>query len=81
MSKIYIIIGTLSVEGYILDKFDMKPHNENLENYGKLCRERTQKSMKSRKIQVLMLYLGYLILYSSNISTNLSVFQISGDEQ
>ncbi|CAN6710475.1 unnamed protein product [Malus baccata var. baccata] len=45
--------GTLSVEGHILYKLDMKPHNENLENYGKLCRERTKKSMKSRKIQVM----------------------------
>lgn len=30
----------------------MKPNDENLENYGKLCRERTKKHMKSRKIQV-----------------------------
>ncbi|KAM1141145.1 hypothetical protein ACFX19_041852 [Malus domestica] len=45
--------GTLSVEGRILQKFDMKPHGENLENYGKLCRERTKKYMKSRKIQVM----------------------------
>ncbi|PQP99380.1 hypothetical protein Pyn_11934 [Prunus yedoensis var. nudiflora] len=45
--------GKLSVEGKILNKFDMKPHNENLENYGKLCRERTKKYMKNRKIQVI----------------------------
>ncbi|XP_021908317.1 general transcription factor IIF subunit 2 [Carica papaya] len=32
----------------------MRPHNENLENYGKLCRERTNKYMtKSRQIQVI----------------------------
>nr|GLL17959.1 general transcription factor IIF subunit 2-like isoform X2 [Ipomoea trifida] len=46
--------GRLSVEGKIYHKFDMKPHNENIENYGKLCRERTNKYMtKSRQIQVI----------------------------
>lgn len=31
----------------------MKPHNENFEEYGRLCRERTNKSMiKNRQIQV-----------------------------
>ncbi|XP_050386198.1 uncharacterized protein LOC126802596 [Argentina anserina] len=45
--------GKLSVEGKIFNKFDMKLHDENLENYGKLCRERTKKHMKSRKIQVI----------------------------
>ncbi|KVI04984.1 hypothetical protein Ccrd_016685 [Cynara cardunculus var. scolymus] len=44
--------GRLSVEGTIYYKFDMKPHNENLEEYGKLCRERTNKYMtKTRQIQ------------------------------
>lgn len=59
----------------------MKPHNENLENYGKLCRERTKKYMKNRKIQVpwITLYI-FLKLYFSNlrvissIITNLSLF-------
>ncbi|KAA8534337.1 hypothetical protein F0562_031836 [Nyssa sinensis] len=46
--------GRLSVEGKIFHKFDMKPHNENIEEYGKLCRERTNKYMiKSRQIQVI----------------------------
>ncbi|XP_028782088.1 general transcription factor IIF subunit 2 isoform X1 [Neltuma alba] len=46
--------GKISVEGKILNKFDMKPHNQNLELYGKLCRERTNKYMvKSRQIQVI----------------------------
>ncbi|GMP22718.1 hypothetical protein CsSME_00000614 [Camellia sinensis var. sinensis] len=44
----------LSVEGKIFHKFDMKPHNENIEEYGKLCRERTNKYMtKTRQIQVI----------------------------
>ncbi|XP_049400484.1 uncharacterized protein LOC125864506 [Solanum stenotomum] len=46
--------GRVSVEGKIYHKFDMKPHHENIENYGKLCRERTNKYMtKSRQIQVI----------------------------
>ncbi|XP_059598072.1 uncharacterized protein LOC100263243 isoform X3 [Vitis vinifera] len=46
--------GRTAVEGKILNKFDMKPHNENIQNYGKLCRERTSKYMtKSRQIQVI----------------------------
>ncbi|XWS56460.1 hypothetical protein CRYUN_Cryun09bG0087100 [Craigia yunnanensis] len=46
--------GKLSVEGKIINKFDMRPHDENIENYGKLCRERTNKYMnKSRQIQVI----------------------------
>ncbi|KAL6955581.1 DNA helicase, partial [Sarracenia purpurea var. burkii] len=44
----------LSCEGKIYHKFDMKPHNENIEEYGKLCRERTKKYMtKTRQIQVI----------------------------
>ncbi|XP_015877159.2 uncharacterized protein LOC107413662 [Ziziphus jujuba] len=46
--------GKISVEGKIRTKFDMKPHNENIENYGKLCRERTKKYMtRNRQIQVI----------------------------
>ncbi|KAB1218055.1 General transcription factor IIF subunit 2 [Morella rubra] len=46
--------GKLSVEGKILNKFDMKPHNQDIEKYGKLCRERTNKYMtKTRQIQVI----------------------------
>ena len=47
------LLGKLSVEGKIDHKFDMKPHSETLEDYGKFCRERTNKSMtKTRQIQV-----------------------------
>ncbi|XVE75343.1 hypothetical protein DITRI_Ditri12bG0086700 [Diplodiscus trichospermus] len=47
-------LGKLSVEGKIINKFDMRPHDENIENYGKLCRERTNKYMKKpRQIQVI----------------------------
>ncbi|TKY46294.1 transcription initiation factor TFIIF subunit beta [Spatholobus suberectus] len=46
--------GKISMEGKILNKFDMRPHNQNLELYGKLCCERTNKYMvKSRQIQVI----------------------------
>lgn len=46
-------IGKVAVEGKVEHKFDMKPQNENFEEYGKLCRERTNKSMmKNRQIQV-----------------------------
>ncbi|KAB1203766.1 General transcription factor IIF subunit 2 [Morella rubra] len=46
--------GKVSIEGKVEHKFDMKPHGENIEEYGKLCRERTNKSMiKSRQIQVI----------------------------
>ncbi|KAG2698480.1 hypothetical protein I3760_07G152900 [Carya illinoinensis] len=44
----------VAMEGKVEHKFDMKPHGENIEEYGKLCRERTSKSMiKSRQIQVI----------------------------
>uniref|UniRef100_A0A0A9G957 ATP binding protein n=1 Tax=Arundo donax TaxID=35708 RepID=A0A0A9G957_ARUDO len=46
--------GKLSCEGKVETKFDMKPHRENLVDYGKLCRERTNKYMdKPRRLQVL----------------------------
>ncbi|OMO81180.1 Transcription initiation factor IIF, beta subunit [Corchorus olitorius] len=46
--------GKLSIEGKILNKFDMRPHDENIEKYGKLCRERTNKYMtRTRQIQVI----------------------------
>ena len=45
--------GSVAVEGKVEHKFDMKPNNENFEEYGRLCRERTNKSMmKNRQIQV-----------------------------
>lgn len=41
------------MEGKVEHKFDMKPHEKNMEEYGRLCRERTNKSMiKNRQIQV-----------------------------
>ncbi|XP_062165398.1 transcription initiation factor IIF subunit beta [Alnus glutinosa] len=46
--------GKVAIEGKVEHKFDMKPHGENLEEYGRLCRERTNKSMiKNRQIQVI----------------------------
>ncbi|XP_021285088.1 transcription initiation factor IIF subunit beta isoform X1 [Herrania umbratica] len=46
--------GRVAMEGKVEHKFDMKPHEENLEEYGRLCRERTNKSMiKNRQIQVI----------------------------
>ncbi|KAL5733449.1 hypothetical protein ACOSP7_032784 [Xanthoceras sorbifolium] len=46
--------GKFSIEGKILNKFDMRLHQDSMENYEKLCRERTNKYMtKSRQIQVI----------------------------
>ncbi|GMI90671.1 hypothetical protein like AT1G75510 [Hibiscus trionum] len=46
--------GAVAMEGKVEHKFDMKPHGENIEEYGRLCRERTNKSMiKNRQIQVI----------------------------
>ncbi|KAL1292601.1 hypothetical protein HN51_053172 [Arachis hypogaea] len=46
--------GKICVEGKILNKFDMRPHKQSMELYGKICRERTQKYMvKTRQIQVI----------------------------
>ncbi|KAG7587147.1 Winged helix DNA-binding domain superfamily [Arabidopsis thaliana x Arabidopsis arenosa] len=43
-----------AVEGNVDHKFDMKPHGENIEEYARLCRERTSKAMvKNRQIQVI----------------------------
>ncbi|CAN8240028.1 unnamed protein product [Cochlearia groenlandica] len=44
----------LSSEGKIVQKFDMKPQGGNIEEYGKICRERTSRAMvKNRKTQVI----------------------------
>ena len=52
------------MEGKVEHKFDMKPHNENIEEYGKLCRERTNKSMiKNRQIQVAHLTCIFFLCY------------------
>ncbi|KAG9156170.1 hypothetical protein Leryth_015585 [Lithospermum erythrorhizon] len=46
--------GKLSAEGKIHRKFDMRPHHENIGDYGRLCRERTNKYLtKPRRIQVI----------------------------
>ncbi|KAL3634314.1 hypothetical protein CASFOL_021368 [Castilleja foliolosa] len=46
--------GKVAMEGKVEHKFDMKPNHENIEEYRKLCRERTNKSMvKNRQIQVI----------------------------
>ncbi|XP_041021809.1 transcription initiation factor IIF subunit beta-like [Juglans microcarpa x Juglans regia] len=46
--------GKVAMEGKVEHKFDMKPHGENIEEYGRLCRERTSKSMiKNRQIRVI----------------------------
>ncbi|KAJ4832663.1 hypothetical protein Tsubulata_045659 [Turnera subulata] len=46
--------GRVALEGKVEHKFDLKPHEENIEEYGRLCRERTNKSMiKNRQIQVI----------------------------
>lgn len=46
--------GKLGMEGKVEHKFDMKPHNTNMEEYRKMCRERTNKSMiRNRQIQVI----------------------------
>ncbi|KAK2971504.1 hypothetical protein RJ640_020910 [Escallonia rubra] len=46
--------GRVAIEGKVEHKFDMKPHNTNMEEYRKMCRERTNKSMiKNRQIQVI----------------------------
>ncbi|KAL6845474.1 hypothetical protein ACP4OV_024969 [Aristida adscensionis] len=46
--------GKHACEGKVENKFDMKPHRENLVDYGKLCRERTNQSLiKPRTLQVI----------------------------
>lgn len=73
------------MEGKIFNKFDMKPHDENLENYGKLCRERTKKHMKSRKIQVSQITFntfGNTMVCNTNIILTCSYFLfVVGDRQ
>ncbi|KAG8362700.1 hypothetical protein BUALT_BualtUnG0049600 [Buddleja alternifolia] len=46
--------ANIAMEGKVEHKFDMKPHHANIEEYRKMCRERTNKSMvKNRQIQVI----------------------------
>ena len=61
--KSFCIAGKLSIEGKILNKFDLRLHQDSMENYEKICRERTNKYMtKTRQIQVLYL-LSYIASY------------------
>ncbi|CAL4961143.1 unnamed protein product [Urochloa decumbens] len=47
--------GKIACEGKVAKKFDMKPHRENLMDYRKLCRERTNMSMvKPRKTELIL---------------------------
>ena len=55
------------MEGKVEHKFDMEPHSENFGEYGKLCRERTNKAMiKTRQVQVciLLLYSAFNVFLS-----------------
>ncbi|MQM11427.1 hypothetical protein Taro_044331, partial [Colocasia esculenta] len=46
--------GKFAVEGKVEHKFDMEPHGDTIGDYGKLCRERTNKAMiKTRQVQVI----------------------------
>ncbi|OEL23651.1 hypothetical protein BAE44_0015330 [Dichanthelium oligosanthes] len=55
VQQIEIEVGKLACEGKVENKFDMKPHRENLMDYGKLCRERTNMSMvKPRKTELIL---------------------------
>ncbi|KAF3521503.1 hypothetical protein F2Q69_00050256, partial [Brassica cretica] len=63
MFKDFVPMNVLSVvgledkpaaEGTVEQKFDMKPQGEDIEDYARLCRERTSRSMvKNRQIQVI----------------------------
>ncbi|KAJ0754844.1 putative transcription initiation factor IIF, beta subunit [Helianthus annuus] len=37
--------GRVASEGRVEHKFDMQPNNKNMEEYRRMCRERTNKSM------------------------------------
>lgn len=46
--------GKVAVDGKVEHKFDMKPHTQNIDDYRRLCRERTNKSnFKARQVQVI----------------------------
>lgn len=52
-NAIFYFKARVAMEGKVEHKFDMKPHHANIEEYRKMCRERTNKSMvKNRQIQV-----------------------------
>jgi transcription initiation factor TFIIF subunit beta len=46
--------GKVSIDGKVEHKFDMKPHSQNIDDYRRLCRERTNKSnFRTRQVQVI----------------------------
>lgn len=46
--------GKVAIDGKVEHKFDMKPHHQNIEDYRRLCRERTNKfNVKTRQIQMI----------------------------
>jgi len=46
--------GKISIDGKVEHKFDMKPHSQNIDDYRRLCRERTNKSnFRTRQVQVI----------------------------
>lgn len=82
VSKFLLLTGKISVEGKILFKFDMRPHNENLENYAKICRERTKKYMtKGRQIQVVFSLSIIIFLHCMYNLLCLGLILISGHWQ
>ncbi|ERM96200.1 hypothetical protein AMTRI_Chr09g34540 [Amborella trichopoda] len=80
--------GRVSVEGKVEHKFDMKPNSENMEQYGKLCRERTNKSMiKVRQMQMidddrggLMRPMHGMLGFGSNSKDKKKILPIKGQE-
>lgn len=57
------------MEGKVEHKFDMKPHHANIDEYRKLCRERTNKAMiKNRQIQVIHISVYVFACYIAGIS-------------
>ncbi|KAL9995760.1 putative DNA helicase [Helianthus debilis subsp. tardiflorus] len=46
--------GRVATEGKVEHKFDMQPNNKNMEEYRRMCHERTNKSLiKNRQIQAI----------------------------
>ena len=80
LSTFAFILGKIAVEGKVEHKFDMKPHGTNFEEYGKMCRERTNKSMiKNRQIQVAIssICFSYGSLFLS-LSRSYFLFSLAG---
>lgn len=68
------------MEGKVEHKFDMKPHEENIEEYSKLCRDRTKKSMiKNRQIRVEDWIVIYFAIFKHMHITFASLIAFKGD--